>query len=60
VSSESVQVSHGILYGEQDADAVSADLIAASRLVVRLQVSHLCGVLTTAGARPVPRAGPSG
>jgi hypothetical protein len=47
---------HTAFYGEQDADRLSADLIAARRLVVRLQVSHLYGVLTTAGARPVPRA----
>jgi hypothetical protein len=51
---------HAAFYGEQDADSVSADMIVARRLVVRLQVSHLYGVLTTAGARPVPRAGSSG
>lgn len=48
---------HTAFYGEQDADAVYPDLIAAGRLVVRLQVSHLHGVMTTAGPRPVPRAG---
>jgi PPOX class probable F420-dependent enzyme len=48
---------HTAFYGEQDADAVSSDLIAARRLVVRLQVSHLYGVMSTAGARPVPRSG---
>ncbi len=48
---------HTAFYGEQDADAVYPDLIAARRLVVRLQVSHLHGVMTTAGPRPVPRAG---
>ena len=47
-------------YGEQDADAVYPDLIAARRLVVRLQVSHLYGVMTTAGPRPVSRADSSG
>ena len=31
-----------------------------ARLVERLQVSHLHGVMTMAGARPVPRAGSSG
>jgi PPOX class probable F420-dependent enzyme len=51
---------HAAFYGEQDADAVYPDLIAARRLVVRLQVSHLYGVMTTAGARPVPRADSSG
>ena len=51
---------HAALYGEQDADAVYPDLIAARRLVVRLQVSHLYGVMTTAGVRPVPRADSSG
>ena len=48
---------HTAFYGEQDPGAVYPDLIAARRLVVRLQVSHLHGVMTTAGARPVPRAG---
>ncbi len=51
---------HAAFYGEQDGDAVYPDLIAAKRLVVRLQVSHLYGVMTTAGARPVPRADSSG
>jgi PPOX class probable F420-dependent enzyme len=46
---------HTAFYGEQDAAAVSLDLIAARRLVVRLQVSHLYGVMSTAGPRPVPR-----
>jgi len=50
---------HTSFYGEQDADAVSLDLIAARRLVVRLQVSHLYGVMSTAGPRPVPRAASS-
>jgi PPOX class probable F420-dependent enzyme len=50
---------HTAFYGEQDADAVYPDLIAARRLVVRLQVSHLYGVMTTGGARPVPQAGSS-
>jgi hypothetical protein len=48
---------HAAFYGEQEADAVYPDLIAARRLVVRLQVRHLYGVMTTAGARPVPRVG---
>jgi PPOX class probable F420-dependent enzyme len=48
---------HAAFYGDQDAEAVSADLIAARRLVVRLHVSHLYGVMTTVGARPVPQAG---
>jgi PPOX class probable F420-dependent enzyme len=50
---------HAAFYGKQDADAVYPDLIAARRLVVRLQISHLHGVMTTAGPRPVPRAGSS-
>jgi PPOX class probable F420-dependent enzyme len=50
---------HTAFYGELDADAVSLDLIAARRLVVRLQVSHLYGVMSTAGPRPVPREAPS-
>jgi PPOX class probable F420-dependent enzyme len=51
---------HTAFYGEQDADAAYADLIAARRLVVRLHVSHLYGVMTTAGARPASRAGSAG
>lgn len=50
---------HTAFRGEQDADAVCLGLVAAGRLVVRLQLSHLHGVMTTAGAGPVPRAGSS-
>lgn len=50
---------HMAFYGEHDADAVYLGLIAAGRLVVRLQVSHLHGVMTTPGATPVPQAGAS-
>jgi hypothetical protein len=30
------------------------EMIAARRLIVRLRVTHLYGVMTTAGRRPLP------
>jgi PPOX class probable F420-dependent enzyme len=43
---------HSALYGELDADAFYAEMVAARRLVMRLQVGHLYGVMTTSGRRP--------
>ena len=50
---------HSALYGELDPDAFYPEMIAAGRLIVRLWVIHLYGVMTTAGRRPLPppRAG---
>jgi PPOX class probable F420-dependent enzyme len=47
---------HSALYGGfDDTDAFYAEMIAARRLVLRLRVGHLYGVMTTAGRRPLPR-----
>lgn len=47
---------HSTLYGGlDDTDAFYAEMIAARRLVLRLRVGHLYGVMTTAGRRPLPR-----
>ena len=40
---------HSALYGELDPDAFYPEMIAAGRLIVRLRVIHLYGVMTTAG-----------
>jgi PPOX class probable F420-dependent enzyme len=43
---------HSAFYGELDEDRFSAEMISARRLVVRIAVNHLYGVLTTTGRRP--------
>jgi PPOX class probable F420-dependent enzyme len=50
---------HSAFYGEQDPAAFDQDMITNGRLVVRLQIRHLYGVIATGGRRPVQRpAGP--
>jgi PPOX class probable F420-dependent enzyme len=46
---------HSAFYGEQEPGAFCGEMIANSRLVVRLQVTHLYGVITAGGRRPVPQ-----
>ena len=46
---------HSAFYGEQDPAAFDQEMIASGRLVVRLQVGHLYGVITTGGRRPAPQ-----
>ena len=48
---------HSALYGELDPDAFYPEMITARRLIVRLRVTHLYGVMTTAGRRPLPPSG---
>ena len=48
---------HSAFYGELDQDHFAAEMIAARRLVVRLSVEHLYGVLATTGRRPRADAG---
>jgi PPOX class probable F420-dependent enzyme len=44
---------HGGFYGElPDAQTFAEQMIAAQRLVIRLQVDHLYGVMATGGRRP--------
>jgi PPOX class probable F420-dependent enzyme len=43
---------HSAFYGELDQEHFTAEMIAARRLVARLHVEHLYGVLSTAGRRP--------
>ena len=47
---------HSAFYGEQEPSAFCREMIANSRLVVRLQVTHLYGVITASSRRPVPQA----
>jgi PPOX class probable F420-dependent enzyme len=46
---------HSYLYGEPDRPAFDNEMITARRLVLRLYVDRLHGVLTTAGRRPINR-----
>jgi PPOX class probable F420-dependent enzyme len=50
---------HSAFYGEQDPAAFDQEMITNGRLVVRLQIGHLYGVIATGGRRPARRpAGP--
>lgn len=44
---------HSSFYGEIDRAAFDEEMITNRRLVVRLQVTHLYGVMVTTGRRPV-------
>jgi PPOX class probable F420-dependent enzyme len=44
---------HSAFYGSVERSGFDEEMIANRRLVVRLHVSHLYGVLATAGRRPV-------
>jgi len=46
---------HSACYGDLDPDAFYPEMITHRRLVVRLQVGHLYGVIATGGRRPVQR-----
>ena len=45
---------HSAFYGPQDEDAFFAEMIARRRLVIRLDLDHVYGVIASGGARPVP------
>ncbi len=47
---------HSHFYGEIDRGAFGAEMIANRRIVVRLHVQHLYGVMSTAGRRPASDA----
>lgn len=48
---------HSAFYGPpEDEDGFFAEMIARQRLVIRLDLDHVYGVITSAGPRPVPRA----
>jgi PPOX class probable F420-dependent enzyme len=44
---------HSAFYGPQDEDAFFAEMIARQRLVIRLGLDRVYGVITTAGRRPL-------
>ena len=48
---------HSAFYGELDQEHFTAEMIAGRRLVLRLHVEHLYGVLATTGRRPRADAG---
>ena len=50
---------HAAFYGQLDQEQFVAEMISGRRLVVRLSVQHLYGVLATKGHRSRPDAGTS-
>ena len=48
---------HSAFYGPQDEDAFFAEMIARRRLVIRLALDRVYGVITSAGRRPLPAPG---
>jgi PPOX class probable F420-dependent enzyme len=44
---------HSALYGPQDENEFYAEMIARRRLVIRLDLEHVYGVITSAGRRPL-------
>jgi PPOX class probable F420-dependent enzyme len=48
---------HSAFYGPQDEDAFFAEMIARRRLVIRLGLDRVYGVITSAGPRPLPGTG---
>ncbi|HEY0487652.1 MAG TPA: PPOX class F420-dependent oxidoreductase [Mycobacteriales bacterium] len=51
---------HSRFYGDQDPDAFGEEMIAARRLVVRLHVDRLYGIIAPGGRRPAPAPGTEG
>jgi PPOX class probable F420-dependent enzyme len=45
---------HSAFYGHQDEDAFFAEMIARRRLVIRLNLEHVYGVIAAGGRRPLP------
>jgi PPOX class probable F420-dependent enzyme len=45
---------HSAFYGLQDEDEFFAEMIARQRLVIRLGLNRVHGVITSAGRRPLP------
>ena len=45
---------HSAFYGPQDQDAFFAEMIARQRLVIRLGLDRVYGVITSGGHRPLP------
>ena len=46
---------HSLFYGQIDRAAFDEEMITNQRLVVRLQVTHLYGVMVKTGRRPVSK-----
>jgi PPOX class probable F420-dependent enzyme len=45
---------HSAFYGPQDQDTFFTEMITRQRLVIRLRLDRVHGVITTAGPRPLP------
>ena len=48
---------HSAFYGPQDQDAFFTEMIARRRLVIRLSLDRVYGVIATGGRRPLPVSG---
>ena len=48
---------HSAFYGPQEEDAFFAEMIAARRLVIRLSLDHVYGVIVPGGRRPLAAPG---
>jgi hypothetical protein len=44
---------HSAFYGPQDEDAFFAEMITRRRLVIRLGLEHVYGVMASGGRRPL-------
>jgi hypothetical protein len=51
---EELFVVHRSFYGGLDRPSFDHEMIANRRLVIRLEVNHLYGIVSTTGRRPVP------
>jgi PPOX class probable F420-dependent enzyme len=51
---------HSAFYGPQDQDAFFAEMIARQRLVIRLSLDRVYGVIAPGGRRPLPVSGEHG
>ena len=45
---------HSAFYGPQDEEAFFAEMITRRRLVIRLGLEHVYGVIAAGGRRPLP------
>jgi PPOX class probable F420-dependent enzyme len=51
---------HSAFYGTVEPDTFFAEMIANRRLVIRLGLHHIYGIISTAGRRPRPALGTNG
>lgn len=47
---------HTSSYGDQEPEAFYRDMIASRRLVIRVHLEHVYGIIATGGRRPQPKS----